>query len=266
MKRLLMIFAVLLILSRCTNDEIDQNSFKLVEFMSVFTTYDTEYTPNSPFGLPSRCCVIVYKRGKVSKVIYKNSVPQPMNLDGTFPESLDSYDEFIYNGDKVTLTKKIDNFNIPYSPQKRELILDQKDRIICRIAAGDTTDFFYSPNGLLSKSVARNGGYCVVEKHFLFDSNNNLVHIRGTIDNPAGMDYKIFEYFEDYDNAVNGFKNLGVIEGAFIRSLSNNNYSTYSCAIYDQNNSLRDTMRSFLPVTYGANGQPIYGICSAKKN
>jgi|GEM_PF-3229561 len=260
-----MIFAVLLILPRCTSNEIDQTSFKLVEFMSAFTANENKLTSFAmPFGVPSYCCIIIYKKGKVSKVIYKNSVHQPINLDGTFPEPLDSYDEFVYNGDKVTLTKKIDNFNIPYNSQKRELILDQKDRIICRISGGDTIDFFYSPNGLLSKSVARNGGYCVVERHFLFDLNNNLVYISGTIDNQAGMDYKIFEYFEDYDNAVNGFKNLGVIEGAFIRSLSINNFSTYSCAIYDQSNNLRDSMRFFLPVTHGTNGQPIYGICPAK--
>lgn len=257
-----MIFAVLMILPRCTSDKIDQPSFKLVEFMSGFTAHSSEYISYSMlFGVPSYCCVILYDNGKVSKVIYKNSVAQPINHDGTLPKPLDSYYEFVYNGNKVTLSKKIDNYDIPYYIQQIELLLDQKDRIIGRIVGNDTIDFFYSQNGLLSKSVSRNGGFSVIERNFVFDSNNNLVRINGIIDNADSRDIKFFEYFEGYDNAVNGFKNLGIIEGAFIRSLSNNNFNTYSYSSYDDNNTMRDTMRFFLPVTYSANGDPIYGIC-----
>jgi len=262
MKSLLMIFAVLVILPRCTSDKIDRPSFKLVEFRSGFTYNANEYLSYAmPFGVPSYCCEILYNNGRVSRVIYKNSVSQPFNYDGTLPNPLDSYYEFVYNGDKVTLTKKIDNYDIPYSSQQRDLFLDQNGRIICRIVGKDTINFFYSQNGLLSKSVSRNGGFSVVERNFFFDSNNNLVRIKGFIDNAVGRDIKIFEYFEEYDDAVNRIKNLGIIEGAFIRSLSHNNFNTYSYSTYDQNNTLLDSMRFHLPVTHGANGDPVYGIC-----
>ena len=68
-------------------------------------------------------------------------VAQPINHDGTLPKPLDSYYEFVYNGNKVTLSKKIDNYDIPYYIQQRELLLDQKDRIIGRIVGNDTIDF-----------------------------------------------------------------------------------------------------------------------------
>ncbi|HBZ25679.1 MAG TPA: hypothetical protein DEO54_05485 [Rikenellaceae bacterium] len=256
-----MFFAVLVIFPSCTSNKIEQPSFRLVEFMSIFTAPGTNYVSYIfPINVCSGCCVIEYNSGRVSKVVYKNSVPVPINFDGTLPKPKDSYYEFVYTGNKVVLTKKIDNYTIPYSPEKRELILDQKDRIICRIVGKDTTDFFYSQKGLLSKSIQRNGGYSVVERNFFFDSRNNLVHIKGFIDNAIGRDIQIFEYFEEYDNAVNGFRNLGVIEGAFIRSLSQNNFSVYSSASYE-NKTMLDTMKFTLPITYHTNGDPIYGVC-----
>ena len=262
MKRFLWIFAVLVIFPGCSSDEIEQPPFRLVEFMSSFTAMANEYISYTvPSLVPDDCCIIEYANGRVSRVVHKNSVPQPINPDGTLPTLLDWYYEFVYSGNKVTLMIKIDNYDIPYSPQKRELFFDDKGRIVKRIARGDTTDFYYSQNGLLTKSVIQNGGYSVIERNFFFDSNDNLIRITGFIDNATARDIKIFEYFEGYDNAINGFKNLGVIEGAFIRSLSRNNFNVYSFATYDEQNTKIDSMRIYLPVKYGANGDPIYGIC-----
>ena len=87
-----------------------------------------------------------------------------------------------------------------------------------------------------------------------------LVHIKGFIDNVTARDIHVYEYFEEYDNAINGFKNLGVIEGAFIRSLSQNNFFVYSHATYD-NQRMLDSSRFRLPILYNADGNPVYGVC-----
>jgi len=121
--------------------------------------------------------------------------------------------------------------------------------------------------GSLSKSIYNNvGGYSTIVSNYFFDSNKNLVRITSELANKSGRKYHIFEYFEDYDTGINGFKNLGIIEGAFIRSrsLSQNNFNVYSSATYDDNNTLLDSMRSTLYVRYDDKGYPIYGDCSMK--
>jgi hypothetical protein len=266
MKSLLLstIIALIFTLTSCTKDNQDPE-FRLKEFVSGYlqaNNHQTFLAPEPYSNNRSYGTLIEYKNGKVSKVIYKNSVNFPLPTDGSSPKSSDSYHEFSYSGNLVELTQKIDDKTVTYTPQKRLLTVDKKGRIIKRINvnAKDTTEYFYSENGQLSKSIYRNiGGYTTIVRNFFFDSNNNLVRIKGELNNIYGYKYHIFEYFEDFDNGINGFKNLGVIEGAFIRSLSQNNFNTYYCATYDDNNTQLDTMKIRFPVKLDEKGYPSYG-------
>lgn len=179
---------------------------------------------------------------------------------------IDEYHEIHYKENTVELIRKVDSEGYAYTPQKVLLILDENERIVERIEMRDTTFYFYSENGLLEESIFRNGGYCTITRRFFFDSNHNLIQITGKIDNhdETSADYDIYEYFELYDNGINGFKDLGIIEGAFIRSLSQNNFNLYRCEMYDDEGILQSAMRLTLDVWYNENGHPIYGDCSLK--
>lgn len=250
---IILIFVILVSLPGCNEINSDLSVFKLTQYNSIYL-----YPWDSESGY---CCIIEYKDKKVSKVIYKNSVPQPISVDGSFSTPLDSYYEFSYYGDFVELTKKIDNYNILYISQKRKLTKDKTGKIITRIDLNnkDTTNYYYNKNGLLEQSIQRNGGYTTIVKNYFFDSKNNLFQIKGEINNIYGNTYRINEHFQEYDNSINGFKDLGIIEGAFIRSLSQNNFYFYSRSIYDDRNSLMDSMFIRMPVNYDKNGYPIYG-------
>lgn len=262
------IIAAIFILTSCTDEDPKQPPFRLKEFTFGYLESNSYRTSMPTYHLsPNNCCIIEYKDGKVSKVIYKNSFPQPMPVDGSTVEAIDTYHDFFYNGNLVVLIKKADSNHVLNNQEKRQLTLDKKGRIIKRInyETKDTIEYFYSEMGSLSKSIYNNvGGYSTIVSNYFFDSNKNLVRITSELANKSGRKYHIFEYFEDYDTGINGFKNLGIIEGAFIRSLSQNNFNVYSSATYDDNNTLLDSMRSTLYVRYDNKGYPIYGDCSMK--
>ncbi len=268
---LVVIFTSFFILPSCVDEDSENPVFRLNEFNSGYAQSDRSRAfpfPNSEIGSSlSHCCMVEYKNGKVSKVIHKNAVSRPLLLTGGLKsQGIDTYHNFFYKGNLVTLISGVDSKEVVFKPEEIQLTLDVKGNLIKRINCqlNDTTDYFYSDNGLLSKSVSSNGGYSKVTRFFYFDSNKNLVRINGEIDNGWGYKYFVFEYFEEYDTAINGFKNLGIIEGAFIRSLSQNNFNVYACATYDGESTLLDTMRITLPIDYDENGYPIYGDCSNK--
>ena len=268
---LVVIFTLFFIFPSCTDEDSENPAFRLKEFNSGYAQSDRSRTfpfPNSEIGSSlSHCCMVEYKNGKVSKVIHKNDIYLPLlNSSGLSGQSIDTYHDFFYKGNLVTLISGVDSKEVVFKPEKIQLTLDAKGKIIKRINCQlkDTTDYFFSDNGLLSKSVSCNGGYSKVTRFFYFDSNNNLIRINGEVDNGWGYKYHVFEYFEEYDTAINGFRNLGIIEGAFIRSLSQNNFKVYVCATYDGESTLLDTMRISLPIDYDDNGYPIYGDCSMK--
>jgi hypothetical protein len=68
---------------------------------------------------------------------------------------------------------------------------------------------------------------------------------------------------QEYDNAPNPFKGLYYIPGAFLRSFSANNYTSYTVNEYDM---LTDTTYGIIssihcrfPFTYDSDGWPEFG-------
>nr|WP_320021379.1 hypothetical protein [uncultured Draconibacterium sp.] len=251
-------------LTSCSDDDIVEPVFQLTEFNGAYAMSPSTFI--SGYLSDLNCCLIEYQNGKVSKVIYKNTIGQPLPVDGFLGNVnfTDEYHEITYHGNIVDIAKKIDSEDISYTPQTTQLTLDDEERVIKRIdsISKDTTEYSYSENGLLSESVTYNGGYSTITQKFYFDSNNNLIRINQESNSNTGRKFYVYEYFEDYDNGINGFKNLGIIEGAFTRSLSNNNFNVYSRASYNSENILQDTMRVTFNVEYDEDGCPIYGNCT----
>ena len=254
---LLVIVFIISVFSGCTGEQPKEPAFQLKEFNSAYMH----------LVIDSRlyCSLIEYKDGKVSKVIHKNSVGQSIPTITGYIEvdPIDSYHEFSYSGNVVEVIKKIDSDEIQETQEKIQLTLDEKGRIIKRIENNkDTTEYFYSENGLLDKSIRRNGSARTITKTFFFDSNNNLIKTKEEGDKYFDIDCYRIESFENYDTGINGFKNLGIVEGAFFRSLSQNNFNLYSRTTHNANNrQILEEIRIAKPVTYDDKGHPIYGDC-----
>ncbi|HCT95019.1 MAG: hypothetical protein A2X19_09645 [Bacteroidetes bacterium GWE2_39_28] len=259
MKRpfLLRIVFLVLILPGCTPEEpAKEPPFQLKEFFSgfaqsqLFYSFVADYKPFTS--------LIEYKNGKVSRVTHKKTISDLEHSSG-FGDIvlLDSYHEYSYEGNTVELIWKIDSDKIIYTPIKVKLMLDSRGRVATRIAGKDTTSYYYSERGELSKSITHGNGQ-IITRDFFYDTNDNLVRINGLRETNRGFVYHIFEYFENYDTAINGFNGLGVIEGALIRSLSRNNFHQYSRSTYDGNNFKIDSLRYRLAVKYDSKGYPIY--------
>lgn len=255
-----------LFFSGCTDENAVDSRFRLKEYVSGYAQSGL-YKTFSSNSSTIHCCVIEYKNGKVSKVTHKNSVWLPMSAVEGFSEntSIDSYHEYFYEGNSVEIIWKVNSSEISYTPDTVQLTLDDQGRIIKKINCNtkDTTTYFYSESGLLNKSVSYNGTRSSITRTFFFDSNNNLVSINGEIESGDGNKTHVNEYFEEFDTGINGFKESGIIEGAFIRSLSQNNFNVYTSAIY-HNNILIDSMMVRLPVTYSDKDYPVYGNCLTK--
>ncbi|RIH62864.1 hypothetical protein D1164_22550 [Mariniphaga sediminis] len=261
---LVTLITTVIFLTSCSDDDMGEPVFRLTEFNGAYAMRPGTFL--SGYLTDLNCCLIEYQNGKVSKAIYKNTIGQPLPVDG-FTGNVNltnEYHEIVYQKNIVKIIKKIDSDDIPYTPQITQLTLDKTKRIIKRTdsISKDTTEYSYSKNGLLNESVTYNGDCCIVTRKFYFDSNNNLTRIYEESNYNNGSKFYAFEYFDGYDNGINGFKNLGIIEGAFTRSFSQNNFNVYSRASYNNENILQDTMRITLNVEYDEDGYPIYGDCT----
>lgn len=256
---LLLIIAIpLLIFSGCTKDSTKSQPFQLEKFYNGFAQSNLLSSFSSDFN--PYYSVVEYNNGKVSKVIHENSVFLPIGTGAFEIKSLDSYHHYSYNGNMVEIIWEIDSDEIIFTPVKTQLTLDNDGRIIKRLDCNtkDTTYYFYSKNGNIEKSITTTLYNNRITRNFFFDGNNNLVHISGLQVTNRGFRSHIFEYFRKFDTGLNGFKNFGIIEGAFIRSLSKNNYNEYARAIYNEDNLIIDSLWIRMPVTYNGEGHPIY--------
>lgn len=253
------IVTALLIIVGCTKENSKNQTFQLEGFYNGFVQSNIETAFSKDFK--PYYSIVEYSNGKVSKVIHRNSVGVPMGPGGFDDfKILNSYHKYSYKENMVELIWEIDSDEIIYTPVKIQLTLDNNGRIIKRLDCNtkDTTYYYYSEMGNLERSFTRTRYNMTITRDFFFDLNNNLVHISGLMVTNRGFKYHIFEYFRKFDTGLNGFKNFGIIEGAFIRSLSKNNYNEYARAIYDDNNLRTDLLWYRLPVTYDGKGYPIY--------
>lgn len=241
----------------CDKDEVEQPAYRLYEFDPMYIAYLTDDDRSKYYGSVYE---VEYSNNKISKVIQRSAigVPLPHNGDLSQAKPIDTYDEILYKGNKVELTRIIDK-DVPNKVLGTiEFTFDGKNRIIKWTNRRDTTDYYYSDNGLLQESVTRNGGYCKITYLYYFDSDKNLIYIKGKTDNKNGYNWVFNKYFRNYDSAPNGFYGLGIVEGCFLRSLSRNNFSFYSSSTYTIEGVLTDSMKIEHKMKYDEKGYAIF--------
>jgi len=249
----------------CDDDGDKDYGFLLEHYNTSYTqanrtrTIYTEAMPPELFN-PVCCSEIEYKRGKPMRVTQKAALKWNNTEKGVL-EDIDTYDEISYTNTSIEVTRDLEHHTYVFNPTTVKYKLDYAYRIVCKETSRDTTDYIYNEDDLIVKSVSRNGGYSLVTRNFIYNADKNLIRINGKIENKGGYNYDIYEYFEDYDNAPNGFKKLRCLEQAFVRSLSENNFNTYKTAMYNNEGIRVDTMGMILPVMLDGNGKPVYGEC-----
>lgn len=260
MKKYVLAFILLIvIILGCKKENLNEPQSFITKFCSNFVeTSDFDlYTIGNKSDMLYPC-TIEYSNNKVTKILHKGAIGASMNIDGTMGVSKDFYDEIVYNGNKIILTRKSDVPN--FQTGTIEYTIDNSNKIIKKVFVQkkDTIYFEYSGSGLLKKSVSHFSLNNSWTKEYMFDSNKNLQKVVGKLVDGYGKIYTTYEYFSQYDNSINGFKNIGFISGAFIRSLSENNYNTYTYERRDEKGVVVFSKEETIKITYDSSNQPIY--------
>jgi hypothetical protein len=144
------------------------------------------------------------------------------------------YEEISYRGREVSITQKDPDLTFSNEPKRVFLNhLGQVVKIITNNAMNyshpyDTTMFYYAGPKLMftqhkNRSIA-------TTKRFIFDSTGNLQNTETLSFDHYGQDtiYTETESFGNYDQAKNQLKSLAIFEEVFLRTLSKNNFRSYS--------------------------------------
>ncbi|MBY0477166.1 MAG: hypothetical protein K2Q24_05940 [Chitinophagaceae bacterium] len=164
-------------------------------------------------------------------------------LNSRVVPGVDAYFLYVISGGKVKQRIRIHNIN----------------GIIKRL---DTIDYIYNHRNQLYKVLSYNSGpnfRNYREYYFFYNINNNLTRIEGKRisyrNNAIAFQSRTVEEFEGYDNAANPLKSLWMWDDLFYRSLSSNNFSTYTYCLYDSNNIPQEYHKTVLTLHYDANGK-----------
>ena len=122
---------------------------------------------------------------------------------------------------------------------------------------GDTAIYYYDVNRRVQKiefhSSAQGVSY-LFAKTFFFN-NNNLQRVSGVyLRKPNTVYYSTEEIFGSYDNKSNPLKALWLWDDIYYRSLSSNNFSTYTYKRFDAQNNLIDSTYKTWNLQYDEKG------------
>lgn len=189
------------------------------------------------------------------------------------------YDTIVYSGNRIENYNRIlPNSNYTsVSPNRKVINLNSNNQIVSKIYYkqdlnlydNDTLDFEYnSLNKVIriSNTVYNN---LLFEKLFYYNSNNNVSSIITKYYNyyESGTSvtqqytYKEIETFGDFDNAPNPFVSFFIFDETFNRSLSTNNYRSYSYEKYLyplSTNQLTNSYTINYNLNYDSSGNAIF--------
>jgi len=183
------------------------------------------------------------------------------------------YTTFSYNGNQITAENKSSSADFTVQPEKRMYLLDQNNRVVEKevphtnfyLVAKQT--FMYEGDRLIeimttypNMSYDPNDPNDYIEtwvEKFTYDGGNNLIkteNIQLHNGKPAGI--RIVRTFGNYDTAKNVCKSLFLVEDLMYRSLSANNYRSYSEEEF-WFNELQSSKTQNWTFNYDSNGQLI---------
>lgn len=254
MKKIFLIITTLFLIGCSKENDIvvDDNLIK-----SYHMGYMMDYPSLSLIYHPDDILIkLEYSNNKISKRIGDVYVSNSGGYMSLFINHI--YDEVSYHSNKIVIEKKSSDFNI--DPYVRTIELNKDGTILKKtsykpVAPGVhtdidtiTTDYFYDSKKVLIKTYSTkrisysrsdNNLRYYEDALYYYNENRNLDSIVTTryrlkefSDNEYVFSHKFVETFSDYDDSKNPTKNLNIFEETFIRSLSNNNFRTYTKSTY----------------------------------
>ena len=261
MKRIILIVVLLFFIS-CDKDDISPTDNLIDGYFMTYMDYDPS-SFNIAYIHSEEFLIKLEYSG--NKVIKKKGDYLPSLIQGTFGFfSQDIFDEVSYSKNKIIIEKK--SFSLIIYPSIRTIELNNEGYMIKKtipkilgVSGGDTIidnftkEYVYNSQKLLTETyLTKRVNYSSNPNNlkyyenalFYYNADNNLdsiITIRQSYDE-INDNYistqKVVEIFSDYDNASNPTRNLNIFEETFNRSLSKNNYSSYTKNTYLYSNGI----------------------------
>jgi hypothetical protein len=122
---------------------------------------------------------------------------------------------------------------------------------------GDTAVYFYDAARRLEKIEFHSSvqGYSYLFTKTFFFNNDNLQKVSGVyLQKPNTVYFTTEETFTSYDNKPNPLKSLWLWDDLYYRSLSSNNFSSYTYKRFDAQNNLTDSTHKTWNLQYDEKG------------
>ncbi|WP_157804988.1 hypothetical protein [Confluentibacter lentus] len=263
MKKFILLFVAVSLLS-CDKDDVPLNdNLKLESYYALYMDYGPNIDPLYGYGGYYPLVQLEYSKNKLAQrkgdfLLSFNSLGYVFN--SSFHE--DIVDELSYSKNKIIIEKKSYNPSIDRLYNRlRTIDLSNDGHMIKKTilelgASGNFSDkdtvtiqYTYNQNKLLTKAyLTKKINSSTIGRRFydnsLYyynqkDNLDSIITIRQTyedIDKKLIPIQKIVEVFSNYDNASNPTKNLFMFDETFKRSLSKNNYASYTNSVYTYSN------------------------------
>ena len=229
----LLVLMTLIIITSCSKSDGLPPAFNFIKVDSIQGRYliDQEKHTGS-FFLGIITAHFEYQNNKLSKR-RGGYIPMPASSGYTSPRySTEIYDSVHLNSSNlITLVTKY-NLTDDLPPKKTEITFANgmiTKKITFDEKRPDTIYYFYDSQRRLKKTEQYFKSDKIT-KEYTFDDKGNLKKIT-TIEKARYEDYVNYtseELFGGYDNKPNPLKGLCLWQDLFYRSLSNNNFTTYS--------------------------------------
>lgn len=156
------------------------------------------------------------------------------------------YDTVIYSNNTVELITKSSVSGLSVAANRRVYTL-ANNKIQMKVAyattspqQNDTTLYYYHSNKTIDKLVEKHYGYFII-KTFAFNNSGNLDYVSGKTysswDNTLVSSTE--EMFGNYDSSINPLIRFGIWDETYYRSLTVNNFRSYS---YEKKDEVTNTV------------------------
>lgn len=260
MKKTLLLLITILAIYSCDNDNDDttgSNAPKLTSCLAQYFFSDFEENSSTIYPNSDTKSYYVYSGDKVIKST-GGFLPLPAGLGKIFNSTM--YDSISHKENSITIYTKM-------PPMMKGSILEKYLKIFNLDAQGRVSKISinegYYQDKILKYTYSKNtitetDNEGVPIRRFYFEKNNlvRILYASNTIN------YKEI-LFQDYDDKPNPFKKLFYLRGAFIRSLSENNFRKVTINEYrikmDDTYGIAGYYYQSLPIEYNSDGYPMFG-------
>ena len=223
------VLSVVTLFNSCSPEDMEANGDDVDSYRIANMHYNFGWVGND-------VVTIEYKKGKIVK---RNGGGGPSFPAGFFDPGV--YETVTYNSNQAVLVKATTTPGYTFNPNEKRFIFNGNKIDQCIILDGstglvDTIKYAYSGESIISKTTYHKGIRSRSDFYYTASGNLDSIVTRYAEVNPVTIQYGIDpndlrrdkEIFENYDTYPNPTNKLVIFDETFNRSLSKNNYRTYT--------------------------------------